>query len=977
MSNVKARLDKGDFMVAGEVDERLPSVTDGLVAHFPFDGDDKGMVKSYNPVRNVVTQGRTFYKLELLSAWGAGWHGLNEIEGYVNKVKQTLTGLKCSSATYIGYDYEDGIDIGSTGTSYGGDNAFDGSFCTSDTTPASGVQWLTPNNSTDGSDIGNNYYTYNPFPKPEWITFSSEQPLEEIWVYNGRYGDNRSDGTQFKDFNLYVSYNGIDWALLSSGTMNQGGWLNGEQNKVKIFINPSSSVNTTLTYDGIAVEEATTNYEPDPINFSGYDFAWATESVVEFQGRKCLKIEVDCPPNQANWTGSYYGISGVALGGGLLDDWFTRSCWMYVEENGTFAGGMPMIHTGHNGLKNYTHGYYDTTNCGTWQHIQGNAQIADTTLNTNIYFYLFSKSANSPVHVKFTCYIYHPQLEKKRFATSFVEDSKSAKGIASYDRKLVDPSNFTINTWVKHSTLPQNIILPSSGRVPIFEISSGIVATNRLVFGFRNTDNILDLWISNTDSANNTGIVTTYKAVAHTWTMYTLSFTGGTYKIYVNGELIMTHNAIQFTTLDTATLDIGGDHHGTLNGVISDFSIYNRALSDEEVRKLANPSFQLTQYGSVINSKVVEKPNDIPTDAKYFPYGDNAMDEQKVIKPLNEVATTYENGSAWLGVGTTNLYGDTSTLAVIDGNGTLTEQYYGEGNNDSIYKVIKTLGTPTSHASYRKCVGCSSSTQYTVSWKLKVLKGSITNIGTHFLGGNTASVNHYELGDGWYQFYYTGTTGSTTTTLCVGVGFIGNVEGEYLITEPQLEQKSFHTPFVNGTRAYTNLNYTGTDLTPNSWQEFTILYWINYSVISGWQLSGAWSRFYIGHYGGDYLRFSWVESGTQRSVGTASGLGLQPNKWYMLGFSVKNNTFIDIYLDGVRLTNWEGAFQLNHTAMDFEWNSIQPNTSSYPLNAYIRDAMFIPRVLNPTEITSIYQTQMRGDSSLQIQGLLREGQNLV
>lgn len=43
MTTTVGRIKDGDLMVAGELDERLPAVTDGLVAHFPFDGTLKGI----------------------------------------------------------------------------------------------------------------------------------------------------------------------------------------------------------------------------------------------------------------------------------------------------------------------------------------------------------------------------------------------------------------------------------------------------------------------------------------------------------------------------------------------------------------------------------------------------------------------------------------------------------------------------------------------------------------------------------------------------------------------------------------------------------------------------------------------------------------------------------------------------------------------------------------------------------------------
>lgn len=148
----------------------------------------------------------------------------------------------------------------------------------------------------------------------------------------------------------------------------------------------------------------------------------------------------------------------------------------------------------------------------------------------------------------------------------------------------------------------------------------------------------------------------------------------------------------------------------------------------------------------------------------YFPFKYTANDS------ISETSPAVNNNNTLTGEGiaveeaTTNLFGDISTLSVVDANNTITESLYPYmyGNSD-IIKITKIAATPSTHASFRKCPTCLQSTAYTVSWKLKVLSGSLNSIGVHFGGGTSGPITpSLYLGDGWYQFYYTATTGLYT-----------------------------------------------------------------------------------------------------------------------------------------------------------------------------------------------------------------------
>ena len=53
MGTAIGRLKKGELLIKGEVNERLPAVTKGLTAHFPFDGTCFDSVGGHNPVQGT------------------------------------------------------------------------------------------------------------------------------------------------------------------------------------------------------------------------------------------------------------------------------------------------------------------------------------------------------------------------------------------------------------------------------------------------------------------------------------------------------------------------------------------------------------------------------------------------------------------------------------------------------------------------------------------------------------------------------------------------------------------------------------------------------------------------------------------------------------------------------------------------------------------------------------------------------------
>jgi hypothetical protein len=169
--------------------------------------------------------GITRYRLVLLSAYGAGWHGLQEIEGYNlagDQISLSCTGA--SSATYTANP------VGTS--SYSALNAFDGVY---NSASVSGVQWLTPQNTSNPNQNYQNYTQFNPFFSPEWIEWDATEPLSEVWIYNGRYNTGTSN-TTFRDYLIWMSNDsGATWRQVAAGSMSNIQGLDNNNNKISVL----------------------------------------------------------------------------------------------------------------------------------------------------------------------------------------------------------------------------------------------------------------------------------------------------------------------------------------------------------------------------------------------------------------------------------------------------------------------------------------------------------------------------------------------------------------------------------------------------------------------------------------------------------------------------------------------------------------------------------------------------------------------
>lgn len=338
----------------------------------------------------------------------------------------------------------------------------------------------------------------------------------------------------------------------NDGIISNGNWANG--------VLSYSFVNESIGR-ALLIEEETTNLI-NPNGFAG-DANFKIEKLDEYTFKVTLMA---IPP-----TNGYYvqQVAPVILANKPA----TMSVEVLEMSNPTWAigiSGWGMI-TGADGFKIGSRHIRTITHTTDWPYSISLGYVGDMNRTSlKIGDYIIARNA---------------QIEQKGFATSFVNGTRP-KASLSYSKELINPAVFTLSAWVKLNVMPSKAGLVPSGLAPIFEISNGIVGTNRLLFGWL-ASNELVVWRSNLVGAENSGLRTSSifnSTDVGVWRFYAATFDGTTYKVYVDGKLVGSMRMSPATYHPSSNLGIGGGLHGTLNGSIDEVRIDKVARTLEEIQ---------------------------------------------------------------------------------------------------------------------------------------------------------------------------------------------------------------------------------------------------------------------------------------------------------------------------------------------------------------------------------------------------------
>lgn len=969
------RLKQGNILITGEVKEVSPDVTNGVVAYFPL--DEYGSVSKVMDTVPVLSPVFPYQNLiEVNVDWKnpANWSTNNWVwTGGTPTCEWDSTEQALKFTAGAGWSLNSFIQIDPT------------------------KQWyieatVRTNQGHAGFYLGDISYnkskgqtTQHPGTYEYFGASNMTIPASYITVRNAGIGGIARTGTSptasdttMWDTSMYyikpqviVNYNAKDSTFIT--------WIQ----DIRLYYVNTDTSNIIRTTSGYSLQEATTNLVPSPSVFSsgwtnysnGHDGAFVTEF-----GTEGLNIS-----NRISWSGAYRTITLPSAGT------YTISVWVKPIARTSTSINITLYTSGGGLSDQQVTADWSPSKIGEWQRLS----MTRTFTTTSFVLYLICYGGAQTSDYKISAQYTMPQVEQRQFATAFVDGSSSA-GSLSIPAPLTG-SNWTI--FYRYTPYVKWSAYYTSGSYSKYQWYIYDSVTGKKIWyadykGATPSDTS-DPWIGFDE------FVTSAYTVSGGWHWHNPNMTMDPNKEYwyaltKNGSVWTKHWVYSqgygnqtITHTDTGINSFIPDRiqfTGEFNNTIRDVTIYNKALSITEIQALAANNTQIKNNGNINTTEVQEGSVSLPSDAIYIPLSIDGNSISGNVKPLTESNVGYSGGAAWVGEGYANLFthSPVPTFSLQTG------------------KVFEVLGYDTDGVIYRhsfagetwnykgQTLSLTANTTYTLSADIYVsedFNGNYNPYITSESAGGSAAYNISKKGT-WQHVSKTFTIGSSNVNSNILMYPCPNnataTKGYVLYKNVQLTASSYERAFVNGSRSYSRLNYTGNTLTKNSWQTFSMSMWVKYSDLSRWRLSGAWTKFYFGVGTNDKVCFSWIENSSntgnvQQQRGAIYGATNVPkNEWVMISCVVVPNTSIKLYLNGNLDLNWAGSFYMNVGGDNFELNSIDTGSTSYPINGWIRDFIILDRAMTDVEVSNLYRNQMssRKDGVLLIQNQLKEGELL-
>lgn len=965
------RLKDGDFLLAGEINERLPVVSNGLVAHFPFDGTGGAfdIVGGSQSMQNV--QGGTNLVEALSADWkkpsswasnaGMSWDDDKEalkIVGYHNTWLKTPIIIDPTKTYRLMFEVM--IEV----------------------RPAGGLLYLGGlSNNAIGQRATTNYdYTIAAGNAPTlgvWTTFKLTRTGTAVAGSGNSYSYDTIKGWTGDTTNAAIPDRLIkNYHMGGLFNYSAGGTMYVRNMRMEVINADTSGV--ILFDEGVGVEDAATNLWSGPMSvYNNYSVPATFVQLKEtYLGQPVWRLGMTV--NDAAGSGvlsnfqtslSSHGVVGGDRSWVQETPYVSSIYWRPVNKPDTIFGGVASNTAG------WTEGETEKLPNGWNRYYRYRTGIGMTTVSDSIFhsFYCPSLQLNETIYIDVCC----PQTEQGRlFPTAYTTSTRSSGRL---DLPIPRLETYTIfGCFIPSSPLKSgSAVYNTAAGASLIRIEDSVKAGS---FAYR-------YYLSGTASApyvdqdgyyGASNIHQYYEIEAHKPMYFAIRKSGTQVRMKLHQNDWKAEHI--FTVPADAGVDILKIGDSTRwNGKYSDISVYNRSLTDDEVNKLAKQSFKITSSGSLLVTEVKEEPNSLPSGVLYIPLSVDGQDKHKLIKPSGDMNTVYENGAVWVGSAVTNLYRQAISNAdfPVKGSGVFTVNKIGR-EIEFKYEYNQNL-TWTYHGQSMAVV---SGTQYRASMDVFISKdANIASTGYTFIasmeGGCVVEIYYDNTKKGTWQHFdsvVTSTAATTNLYLYPSTDVIPATTGHIKYKNVMVTTLTFTPAFVEGTRPYSRLNYREAEVTTNSWEDFTLMMDIKYSQGGVYRLSGAWSRFYFGVQPNNTLMLSWID-GTQQSVG--SGTVIPINQWTTIGVTVKNNVAIDLYVNGERVGGRGTGFSLSSTPMDFALNSFNNTDTSYPLNAWVKNLLFASRVLTAKEIKDMYSVQMRSyENKLQVRGQVIEGSSI-
>lgn len=669
MAVVGRLTENGELKLAEGIDTRLPLVTDGLVAHYPFDGTIKGIannnlldystwvigtsgtqpgfsrnglesenriIENYDPFGNLIPVWEVPLS-DVTSDADGGWNSssipVDPTYAYRFSVWTRVIDPSTDTSSYLhfgteGFGTNDGVYDHSAGIGAAINPNF---YFTAPTTQAIynevGNKWVLriayvhahdDTNYVDHPESGY-YLPFNSNKIAGWGISDARWDPTAVATMHRNYAY-YSEGTTL---NVEWCYPRIDKIDGTEPTLQD--LLTGEGN----VINPNigATAGTTIADDGVYTEQVVTNYLTSGlVDYSALNVAnWTggTRTVGNYNGQEYFSWDSS--------TSAYVYTHDFILDDDLVtlsEKQVTFSLWLRRLE-GPATGRIRV----YDDVSGYEYHSVDVT-----KEFQKFYMTAIIGLNPTRIFVMIDNTGGGT-------YQWHSaQLEANNFSTHYVEGSRPDKGQVTLPFNLTPP--YSIN--FKHRSSWPIVNQVDQPTYP-YILQMGDYYTNASI-SIWNYGKSLKGYIKGDVSSTWTGLHTssvTYDAtnwedVEHTYTF--IALTNTSFELYMDGEKVDDLVSSESVT-NIPKLILG--QGAVANCRYRDFSIYNKALIDSEVKLLAKGTHSITNKG-LTTKQLISRPN-IPLDAYYFDLGENGNETiTGQLVPTQDTAN-YVSGDAYVG----------------------------------------------------------------------------------------------------------------------------------------------------------------------------------------------------------------------------------------------------------------------------------------------------------------------------------------
>ena len=970
MTAVGRLYNDGTLNIAGEVNERLPCITNGLVSHFSFDGVG-GTFDSIGGAQLVENTLRFSNLVELMSldwkdpnswsdpagiSWSESMNALKFTGGTrnstlkipllvdVNKHYFITASIYQESSSSTNVLYLGGHGVTATGATYTANEDYD--ICTTYTVPLG--QWIKVGTNRYGSvNSGNGWQGSQGSIVTGPLGWTSSNGLCVNYHFGGLFNYNCQNATDV----MYIK-------------------------DISIEIIDNNNSTSKITDDGIYVEEGTTNLiNPDNLSIYINSDVRLVKSITALQeetykGNTIYRVKLSLDTDYIKNRGA--GANGFFIGN-LIPYYANKSYTASVFYR-------PISHS-------------DITLNGTPSNIAGWQSEVDTIIEDGWHKYNILNLSN----VDRNDYKYYGmnvvpssktgdvlifdiscnQIEQKTYSTSFVNGTRLTSSLGVQIPLIIKQYPFSVTMNV------------------IPDIKNGVNAINgsesQLMY-------IAGLWgfLSGSyagqihQQARSSLIGGLEKGFR-----YTLLYKNETqWDAYINNTLAISNGGFYqgsvALTLPYFTLGCRGSEPslGFSNAMYKDVSFYNRVLSTNEISKLCNPNFSINKNGNINNSEIKEGINSTPTDIDLFSLDFECIDSLHCIVPTTETDTTYKNNSIFIGGPVTNMFifpteeAGPQSFPVTHNTCLYTTLLYHKNSIVYKYDFLQNSGSIWAYRGTQVAIVVGE----TYTYSMDVYMSTDTN---------TPSTNKWFIASTEQglssAFYYDNTKKGTWQSMSVSIvatttsaavfmypmgGTCNVTTGYILYKDIQLEHSSYKTPWVNGTRGSSKcylpiVKAQNTDFTLNIFTKPVVS---NGTSDIFCDDSDRWNG-QLRTTGDNRVEF--LARTDARAAGQnlyAAIKGASDGRWHMYTLVSKSGYGSYCYQDGILIANWPGTYP-QYTSVSIGRNGMG-DASVFP--TYLKDFFHANRSLSQIEIMNIYKTNMKSiNKNLQINNSIIENSILI